>query len=273
MNKDKKHEEFKKLILGYEDLVDNDRLLADKHLLNCVSCREMLTNLQKVERESFQSEGLSLEKPLHGLPEEDHRQAQKSLNELKKKNSQSKPGKNPRRLIPWVPLALAASLLLVFFVSPLSNDNNIQNFQMGSPLVLRGESGSGTLQYGVSFQLKRAGYPVLFHLDGAGEIRIISPDPGRNILIAEPGKWHYLPFVELDSNGSSKNEWRKDLASGPETYLLSVSELSPPNKQQLEKILTEISENSQIVDRNERVRQLQDRLPDYMGPLKRIDSP
>lgn len=208
------HGRLRRLVLGIEDLDGASREEALAHLEQCPECRRLRDQVLAAEA-VIRSVGLLPEAPSVADPAADA-----SLEALL--------GTVPRsRFTPFrmVPLALAAVLALALVaLGPLVRSSGpVRELRIGSPLVLRGNPADATdLQQGVSFRMARTGYPVLVHVDGAGNARLLYPAPGEVPALYREGELVLLPPPE------SARDWRAGLAPGCETYLLSVTEAAAP---------------------------------------------
>lgn len=206
------HARLRRLVLGYEDLGGSLRDEALAHLAECSDCRRLRDRVLAVEAV------IRSVKPLPATEPAPDPAAEASLEELlgAAPRSRYSPSRN-------VPLALAAMLALIVLVPLLRPSDPVRDLRVGSPLVLRGESDAAAdLRRGVSFRMERAGYPVLVHVDGAGDARLVYPRPGEAPTLYPEGESVFLPPPDTAS------DWRKDLAPGCETYILAVGDATAP---------------------------------------------
>jgi hypothetical protein len=208
------HERRRRQVLMLEDLDGVERERADEHLESCASCRRLRERLLAAEATGREfARPPSGDDPLGGLSELERAQARASLAALQRTARRGSPV-NLGRL---TPLALAA-ILLAAVLLPLQRERSpVSDLQVGSPLVLRGEaSQAAATEHGVSFRLRQAGYPVLLHVDALGTVRLLYPEPG-----SQPEKHAADQLLLLPPPGRGA-DWRADLPSGRETYLLGV---------------------------------------------------
>ena len=165
------------------------------------------------------------EDPLEGLTDAERTHARLSFTALRRTREQS----IFTRWKPVIPMALATVLVLVILAPSMRRHSLVYDLQVGSPLVMRSvEEASPAAKHGLSFRLRRAGHPVLVHVDGEGAARLIYPAPGEGPSPRQADQLILLPPPGVVP------EWRSDLAPGRETYLLAVFDAgAPPGQQEL----------------------------------------
>ncbi len=206
------HGRLRRLVLGCEDLDGPLRDEALAHLEGCPECRRLRDQVLAAEA-VIRSVGRLPEAEPAGDPA-----AEASLEALLGKASKSR--FSPSRV---VPLALAAVLALVALAPLLGPSSPVRDLQAGSPLVLRGDpSGAAALRHGVSFRLESPGHPVLVHVDGAGDARLVYPRQGEVPALFPEGELVFLPPP------GTAADWRGNLAPGCETYVLAVTAADAP---------------------------------------------
>jgi len=252
MNSD--HGRLRRLVLGCEDLDGPLRDEALAHLEECPDCRRLREQVLAAE---------AVIRSVDRLPE-----AEPAPDPAAKASLEALLGTVPRsRFTPArvVPLALAAVLALVALAPLLGPSSPVRDLQVGSPLVLRGDSGAAAdLRHGVSFRLEKAGYPVLIHVDGAGDARLIHPRQGEEPALYPAGEPVFLPPPGVAA------DWRENLAPGCETYVLAVSAADePPEAQSLESFIFKASPGP----RRDAVGDLRRRLKDAFGNAAVCEDP
>jgi hypothetical protein len=224
------HRRLRRLVLGCDDLDGALREQALAHLEECRECRELRARVLAAE-EAFRSV-----EPLPEIGPPADAEAAASLDRL------LKTGRTSRlpRVGTLVPLALAAGLALVLLGPLLGPSGPVRDLQMGAPLVLRGHPAAGdALLQGVSFRLEKPGYPVLVHIDGAGDARLVHPRSPEEPAPCPAGERVFLPPP------GPPGTWRTEPAPGCETYVLAVADLgSPPSAGSLAALLLDASSGS-----------------------------
>lgn len=250
-----RHRRLRRLVLECDDL---DGMLRDQalaHLQECHECRDLRDRILAVE------EAVRSVAPLPEIGPAPDAAAEASLERLLET---VRTGRFPRaRAV--VPLALVAGLAAVVLLPLLGPSGPVRDLQVGAPLVLRGDPAVGEeLLRGVSFRLERPGYPVLVHIDGAGDARLVFPRPP-----AAPAPCSADELVFLPPPGSP-GAWRDDLAPGCETYVLAVADLdSPPTAGSLTAFLFDASSGS----RRDAVGDVRRRLKAAFGNAAACDGP
>ncbi|MGD9546440.1 MAG: hypothetical protein AB7V45_02725 [Candidatus Krumholzibacteriia bacterium] len=252
MNSD--HGRLRRLVLGCEDLEGSQREEALAHLAECPDCRRLREQVLAAEAVIRSVERLPEAEPAPDPA------AKASLEALLGAVSGSR--FTATRV---VPLALAAALALVALAPLLGPSSPVRDLQVGSPLVLRGDSGAAAdLRHGVSFRLNEAGYPVLIHVDGAGDARLLHPRQGEAPALYPEGELVFLP------RPGAAGDWRENLAPGCETYVLAVIAADePPEAQSLESFILKASPGP----RRDAVGDLRRRLKDVFGNAAVRDDP
>jgi hypothetical protein len=244
----KEHDRLRGMVLVLEDLEEADRRAADEHLRSCDACRRLRERLLAAEAAGRGADPLSADvDPLGGLTDVERAQAGASLSALVKARTRRKVVS-----LTWIaPLAIAAALIAIALHPDLHRHLRpgelVLDLQVGSPLVLRSAlDAPAATRHGVSFRLRHPGHPVLVHVDGEGVGRLIHPLPGAPAPLQAAGKLVLLPPP------AREDAWRGDLAPGPETYLLSVSDQdSPPDPMELAALssLTPGGDREEIIGR------------------------
>lgn len=250
---------LRRLVLVEEELGEQELAEARRHLQECPACRALRARVLAVE-DAVRSVAALPETPdpLAASSEVERVQARDSLAAL----LAAQETRPPRRWRRAPPLALAAVVALAVILPVLQRGSPVRDLRVGSPLVLRGDTetpAGGT--HGVSFRLKKSGYPVLVHIDGDGAARLIHPAVG-----APPALLAKDRLVLLPPGGEAV--WRADLADGPETYLLAVATKGPPDREHLQALLP-VAAGS----RQEAIRAVTAQLSDAVGKVSRCDDP
>jgi hypothetical protein len=250
---------LRRLILVEEDLEPQERDGVREHLQRCAACRALRDRLLAAESVARSVESLpETDAPLASLSEVERAQARASLAALLA-------AQGARPLPFWrrpLPLALAAVAALAIVWPVLREDSPVRDLRVGSPLVLRGDDpAAAAAPHGVSFRLAEPGYPVLIHIDGAGEVRVIHPAGGDPAVRLPEGRLVLLPPV-------ASTAWREGLAPGPETYLLAVAAESPPPATLLQPLSAPAAGS-----RRDAIRAAAARLERAVGPVSRCDGP
>ena len=250
---------LRRLILVEEELGEQELAEARRHLQACPACRALRARVLAVE-DAVRSVAALPETPdpLASSSEVERVQARDSLAAL----LAAQETRPPRRWRRAPPLALAAVVALAVILPVLQLGSPVRDLRVGSPLVLRGDAetpAGGT--HGVSFRLKKSGYPVLVHIDGDGAARLIHPAAGAPPALLAKDRLVLLPPGE-------EAVWRADLAAGPETYLLAVATKGPPDREHLQALLP-VAAGS----RQDAIRAVTAQLSDAVGKVSRCDDP
>lgn len=208
-----RHRRLRRLVLGCDDLDGALRDSALAHLEECRACRDLRERVLALE-ESVRSVA-----PLPEVEPAPDAGAAASLDLL----MESVRPNRFRGAGAMVCLSLAAGLALIVLWPLIGPSGPVRDLQVAAPLVLRGSPATSVdPSQGVSFRLEEPGYPVLVHIDGAGDARLVFPRPAD-----APARYPDGERVFLPPPGSS-GAWRADLAPGCETYILAVADLDSP---------------------------------------------
>jgi hypothetical protein len=245
----------------FEELDADERRDAEAHLRDCAECRRLRERLVAAEGTLRAVPGLSAdEDPLAAASELERAQAGASLAALLA--GQRTPFRSRLRRI--MPLAIAATIVFVTVLPILGRRSPVRDLAVGSPLVIRGDEDSpAATEFGVSFRLTRAGYPVLIHIDGAGVARLIYPAPDEAPTSVPADRLVLLPPPR------SSQAWRAELAPGCETYLLAIATDSVPDAGTLAALNAAAAGGS----RDDAVRGAAKRLGKMVGTVLRRDGP
>jgi hypothetical protein len=254
------HARLRSLVLMFEELEAGERQETDAHLHTCADCRRLRERLLAAESTLRAVPGLSAdEDSLASASPLERAQASASLASLLA-------GQRTRfrlRLRRIMPLAIAATIVFVAMLPTIGRRSPVRDLAVGSPLVIRGDEDSpAATEFGVSFRLTHAGYPVLIHVDGAGVARLIHPVPGEAPASVPADQLVLLPPPR------SSAVWRADLAPGCETYLLAVATEAVPDAGTLAALPAELAGSS----RDDAVRGAAKRLGKLVGAVVRLDG-
>ncbi len=253
-----RHEELRDLILVFEDLGEDDKILAEAHLAECESCRKLLISLQRTEQVDAGLGDLPVDPsdgsdPLNHLSSDEQTAArisrQKLLTRVQNKpvhaGSQSSNTGWWRRNSTLYSLAVAACLALVIWMPWQNNPQElVQGFRVTTPAVVRGEGSD--LKPGdafvVRFQMEDEGWPVVVQIIEEAAPLLVFPtadDPpfqlpaGRAVVLPPPG---------------SQTVWTVDETASVATYLVSIVQSGEPDVVQLQALMSEAAQSTNATE-------------------------
>lgn len=257
------HVKLQDLILVYEDLTDEERRLADEHLLSCASCRDMLKAVQAAEQVSLDWTDLPADPdamdqdPLTHLDAVTQAQGHLSREQLLNRLALSR--KNRWRLPAGLGgLALAATLALLVW-SPWQTAETllVMDLRVTSQSVVRGQNSAPAAGEAIAlrYQQMGAGWPVVVRVRENESPQLLLPTETQPTFELQANRPVVLPPADSDL------VWH--LADTPrrETYLVAISAHQPPSVKQLQALLADHPDSSTLRARLER----------DLGPVSAVD--
>ena len=231
------HAEIRELILVYEDLTEEERRLADRHLDECAPCRRLLDRLQEAEcvaTEESRVPAVSLPDDPQGLVELDAGEraaADESLRLLLRQRPRAASG----RRFPWPVglgvLAAAAALVLMVW-TPWNVELTITDLRVTPAGVIRG-AGNEPVADAVTLRFVQEvdGWPVVVRLRSGQEPQLLLPAadwPGLRLTAGRP--------VVLPPAGSGRI-WDAPPQGQKDVYLVAISRNAAPSFTVLQDLL------------------------------------
>jgi hypothetical protein len=222
-------QEIESLVLGYEELDEQERAEADGYLQQDPALAERLRWHQNLENEAEGSLP-GLQEAGDGLSPEQERAQQESLRRVLRRAvpNVASPAAWRRPALWALPLAAVLALTLLW-PRDRAGDDLLRELRV-VPVALEGdtrgfEQVAGVLRSGqafaLEFSLENDAHVTIFHLDPSGHFAQVHPDPQEAAAVALTAGAHRVPSAD------SESLWVLNGEPGPETFFIAVSAEAP----------------------------------------------